>query len=338
MIVERLNRQDNIIYYDLWRKIPCEDLRCSAVKNYLIEDLIKHNIAVGDVKNFRWVVDLQPEGIDSTDIEPFYQALLELGVPSNQFRVIFSCVQDTTVLSYPAISLPDRLIYQGYWYHNLISQNVAWSALPMTYQLVCLMRRPSLDRAHIARRLLRTFKKTDLMLTLGTNGTPAGYLESIIAPHPWPIIGDDETVDNTTQHKIFHERFYCAPVNLVVESSSQIEPNTWNSIFITEKTFKVFAWHQFPLWYAVPGLVAEVRKLGFDVFDDLFDNHCYDTVDNPWARMTQVIQLARKISPSGKDLRQKYWQRLVANAERIEQLHTSASKAHREKFEKLINQ
>ena len=126
-------------------------------------------------------------------------------------------------------------------------------------------------------------------------------------------------------------------MNLVVESSSQTDPNVWRSIFITEKTFKALAWHQFPLWYAVPGLVEQVRKMGFDVFDDLFDGHRYDDIQDPWVRMTQEVLLAKEFCDQDLiRLRQQHWDRLVKNAYKIREIHTTAISQHTEKLEQLI--
>ena len=108
-----------------------------------------------------------------------------------------------------------------------------------------------------------------------------------------------------------------------MESSNEIDENIWRSIFITEKSYKALAWYQFPIWYAVPGLVEKLREQGFDLFDDIID-HGYDQEQDPWTRMTKVVEeIAQLVSKDTKALRTPYWQRLESNAAPVEQIHTN---------------
>lgn len=199
------------------------------------------------------------------------------------------------------------------------------------------MRRPSISRANLAKRLLSKFRPNELIMTFGTNGVePSEDIKRLIWPQPYPMIVDRPMADQVFQHRIDHDFFYRAPVNLVVESSSQIDPNVWRSIFITEKTFKAMAWYQFPVWYAVPGLVNEVRRMGFDVFDDVFDGHKYDEISDPWVRMTQVIQLIHRVSQTDMALlRQQHWNRLESNAQLIDYIHATAVVKHTQVLEEF---
>lgn len=339
-MMPRLRRHDrgDIVFYDIWRNFPAQDLRDGGFRSIIADDLDSNKISQDQVKNFRWIFDLKPEGISAADLAGVFEWFRELGLDTNQFRVAFSCVEDTTILPYPAICLPDRLIYNGNWWMHLDHYHINWSSLPITHKLVCLMRRPSISRGTLAKRLLGKFRLEDLIMTFGTNGSDTSEeIKRMIWPQPYPMIVDRPMADYVFQHRIDHDFFYRAPVNLVVESSSQTDPNVWRSIFITEKTFKALAWHQFPIWYAVPGLVSEVRKMGFDVFDDLFDNHSYDHIQDPWVRMTQVILLARKICDQDLiALRKQHWYRLVKNAEKIREIHTTAISNHTAQLENLI--
>ena len=341
-MTQRLRRHatENIIFYDLWQDILADSLRNGDFKNTITQDLAAANISLAQVKNFCWMFDFKPEGISADDIVEVYQWFIKLGIAPEQFRVAFSCVENVNQLPYPAICLPDRLIYNGNWWTHLDRCQTDWHALPMTHQAVCLMRRPSVSRGMLAKRLLSKFSMADLIMTFGTNGSDTSPdIKRLIAPHSYPMIVDCPIADHVAQHRIDHDWFYRAPVNLIAESSSQTDPNTWRSIFITEKTFKALAWHQFPIWYAVPGLVQAVRNLGFDVFDDLLDNHSYDTVEDPWIRMTQVVMLTRRFCDANtKSLRKQHWQRLVRNAEIIREIHTTAISRHTQMLEQLINE
>lgn len=339
-MMSRLRKHDrgDIVFYDIWRNFPSQDLRSDGFQSLITQDLDLAGISLAQVKDFRWIFDLKPEGISADDMQRVYEWFLSLGVDSSQFRVAFSCVEDIQRLPYPAICLPDRLIYNGNWWMHLRHYHIDWSNLPITHKLVCLMRRPSMGRGTLAKRLLSKFKLDELMMTFGTNGEDCDEsVKRLVWPQPFPMIVDRPMADQVFQHRIDHDFFYRAPANLVVESSSQTDPNTWRSIFITEKTFKALAWHQFPLWYAVPGLVNAVRKMGFDVFDDLFDNHSYDSISDPWVRMTQVVMLSRRFCDQDLlALRKQHWSRLVKNAEMIREIHTTAISQHTEALDHLI--
>jgi hypothetical protein len=336
--MHRARLQDNFIFYDAWRNLSSETLRSTEIDQAVINDLNEIGLTVNDIGKYTWIIDLKPEGIDQTDIQHLFLFLTAQGLAPTQFRVCFSSVVDVLELPYPAICLPDRLIYNGNWFMHLEHYHVNWANLEITHKLVCLMRRPSIGRGNLAKRLLSKFQRNDLIMTFGTNGVnPSDDIKQLIWPHPYPMIVDRPMADQVFQHRIDHDLFYRAPVNLVVESSSQIDPNTWRSIFITEKTFKALAWHQFPLWYAVPGLVEEVRRMGFDVFDDIFHAHAYDQIQDPWARMTQVILLAKQVcSLDLVKLRKQHWHRLQNNAELIKEIHTTAISQHTEKLDELI--
>jgi hypothetical protein len=336
--MHRARLQDNFIFYDAWRNLPSDILRSTNIGSTVVEDLNEIGLTIDDIKNYTWIVDLKPEGIDHNDINHLFLFLTEQGLLPSQFRVAFSCVVDVSALPYPAICLPDRLIYNGNWFMHLEHYHVDWANLEITHKLVCLMRRPSLGRGTLAKRLLSKFQLNELIMTFGTNGVePSNDIKQLIWPQPYPMIVDRPMADQVFQHRIDHDFFYRAPVNLVVESSSQTDPNTWRSIFVTEKTLKSMAWYQFPIWYAVPGLVDQVRHMGFDVFDDVFDNHEYDKIQDPWVRMTQVVMLARQVCNLDLTaLRKQHWQRLEKNAELIKQIHTTGISKHTEQLNRLM--
>lgn len=337
--MHRARLQDNLLWYDAWRNLPTEILRTTEIGPTVIQDLESIGLRAEDIKKYTWIVDLKPEGIDQFDINHLFLFLSEQGLPANQFRVAFSAVVDTDALPYPAVCLPDRLIHNGNWFMHLEHYKINWAEIDITAKLVCLMRRPSISRGNLAKRLLSKFRRDELIITFGTNGVePSADIKQLIWPHPYPLIVDRPMADQVFQHRIDHDFFYRAPVNLVVESSSQTDPNTWRSVFITEKTFKALAWHQFPIWYAVPGLVAQVRSMGFDVFDDLFQNHEYDQIEDPWVRMTKVVGLVRQVcNLDTQTLRKEFWSRLQNNAHMIKEIHTTAISKHSEKLDELIH-
>lgn len=334
----RIAFHEGVLWYSAWLDINSGILRSLDISNTVINDLSNDNININNIAKYRWFIDLKPEGINAEDLKYLYEFLIYNGLPSNNFRVAFSCVEDVEKLPYPAITIPNRLIHNGNWLENLQAQHINWHSLPMTHKFVCLMRRPSIGRAHLTKRLYSNFNREDIILTFGTSGSRTSIeIENIVKPHSVPIVVDQPGVDRITQHRLDHDLFYRAPINVVVESSSQLDPGVWRSIFVTEKTFKALAWYQFPIWYAVPGLVAEVRRQGYDVFDDVFENHYYDDIQDPWVRMTQVVLLLRRVLLQDmNELRMKHWNRLENNASQVAIIHHETKLTHGNMINELL--
>lgn len=323
----RLHIKNNIINYHIWEHMPHTALGDGTIVEYLREDLQKANLLIQDIKDYCWIVDTGPEGINAEDIEPFRKFLVKHGV--TKFGANFTTYTNTEDLSYPAICLPDRLIVNGDWLPNLHKQNVDWANIPMTHKLVCPMRRGSWSRASLAKCLFAILKPEEMVISLGTNGDYASEeKKALILPHSWPLVVDLHTADTQMQHAFTHLKFYTAPLKIVVESSSDIDENSWTGQFITEKTYKALSWYQLPIWYAVPGLVARIREQGFDVFDDVID-HSYDNVHDGWERMEKMLlELQRLLKLDTVQLRQNLWNRFENNAKLVQDLLKNSYKHH----------
>ena len=142
----------------------------------------------------------------------------------------------------------------------------------------------------------------------------------MMSPHPYPIsIEDGEEYISELQGQTGTDyNFFNNAVNIICETMEE----DWQQINLSEKTFKPFAWHQLPIWHASPGTVAEVRKLGFDVFDDIFD-HSYDSMTEYDTKrefiLNQVKMFKNKYDTYDtlSALRQELLPRLRANNERV---------------------
>ena len=83
---------------------------------------------------------------------------------------------------------------------------------------------------------------------------------------------------------------YC---NIVTETLFE---DVWNSIHITEKTFRPFYFYLFPIFVATHNHVNVLReKFGFDLFDDMVD-HSYDNEPNQIKRLKMIINEIIRIS------------------------------------------
>jgi hypothetical protein len=88
---------------------------------------------------------------------------------------------------------------------------------------------------------------------------------------PYKTIGGFDTKNKFTSAVNLIKDSY---VNLISESDFSDDTI---GFFITEKTIKPFIYSQIPLILAKPGMVAHLKKYGFDMFDDIIDNS-YDTI------------------------------------------------------------
>jgi hypothetical protein len=176
-------------------------------------------------------------------------------------------------------------------------------------------------RLKFTKELLDTFDKSQYILSCGSqpnkwlNELP--NLKEAIHPYKLPILIDGIIDTGTKQHYHQDNSFFKCMVNVITETSSQTDDDSWREIFLTEKTFKAFAYRQLPIWFAVPNTVNEVRKLGFDVFDDIID-HSYDIIDNEDTRRNVVITELKKFCityPPNElnNLRTKLWERISNN-------------------------
>lgn len=95
--------------------------------------------------------------------------------------------------------------------------------------------------------------------------------------------------------------------------------NRTSNIFVTEKTMKAFAYYQIPIFLASKGYVAEIRKLGFDLFDDII-NHTYDDIKDPCQRLVAVAdEVNRIVNIDISDNKLK--DRLINNHNKIKELY-----------------
>ena len=193
------------------------------------------------------------------------------------------------------VSLPARMVNHCGFLDHVRNQKIDWNGLDRTHILLCLMRRPTATRSQICKYILNTFNPEDYVLSYGS-AIPSSYFDDI-ANVDLPILLDGNTNNGDAYHLMSDPRAFECLVNLVAETSDQIYNNAdvgYASQFITEKTFKAFAWHQLPVWVAVPGTVQRVRELGFDVFDDWVD-HSYDLIDDYDVRISQCLNAAKDL-------------------------------------------
>ena len=268
--------------------------RNTDVELQLNRDLQDSGLTLTDLQANKLVVDFRCEGQCNNSAHDLIEFLIQL--PVKDLLVVFNTSVDVTALPYRAVSMPNWLVVLGQWLPLL--QSVPYNSV-LDHKFLCLMRRPSPSRASIARWLIDN--NIDARFSFGSMCQPEvlGDYQHLFPDCNIPITIDGiiDRATNDIEHVQTNPVFHSCLFNLVVESSSQTDPGIWRSVFITEKTFKAFGLRQIPIWFAVPGLVSEVRKLGFDMFDDIVD-HNYDQVVDEQQRFAQIFDQIQRLNHS----------------------------------------
>jgi hypothetical protein len=225
----------------------------------------------------------------------------------------------------------DRLAMVNFcgFHDALLSENINWENIELDETpIIALCGRPTEYRAKFTKQLLDLFKDK-CRVSFGNSPhyplSPKRTLlyQSIMDPHEFPFKkGTDDKILNTIhlQHNPPGQQLYKSLVSIVHETNDYEQ----TGIFLTEKSFKVFAWHQIPIFVATPGHAQVVRELGFDMFDDIID-HSYDYAHPHVHQLKIFSQLSKFLAryPTVQDvreLRKTLWPRIVANHELVIQL------------------
>ena len=296
----------------------------STVQQTIITDLAENNLTINDLKNNVILLDFLAEGHDEKKIQPLIDYLSSI-VGINNIRVLFNAVIDTSTLNYQARSFVTHFTtWDGRFLNDGNQENIK-----LDKKFLCLARRPNFSRARFLNRLLDSIP--DVRASFGS-GFPheVDQYQSYFPNNTLPILADGDA--RYYAHNRATDIFRTCLFNIIVETSNQHDTNNWDSIFLTEKTFKCFDLYQIPIWFAVPGTVEQVRKLGFDLFDDIID-HSYDTIINEAERINSIVAqltiLNNKFSLEDcQSLRNTLYPRIKSNLAVLDALTSSYEKTH----------
>lgn len=287
-------------------------------------DLEASGLSLNHLKNSVLLLDFLAEGHDPKVIAPLIEYLVLL-VGIDRIRVLFNAVVDPDHLPYQARSFVTHFANQDGRFDNPGDQ----STVQLDKKFICLARRPSLGRAQFVSQLINTVP--DIRASFGS-GFPewSKEFQSYFPNCNLPILIDGDA--RHYAHNQASDIFRTCLFNIIIETSNQTDNNSWNSIFISEKTFKCFDLYQIPIWVAIPGTVAQVRQLGFDMFDDIVD-HGYDVVTDPAQRTNLIIEQVKKLNnyytlADCQTLRSSVWNRLQANYSKLDQLTEQYEEIH----------
>jgi hypothetical protein len=267
------------------------------------------------------IIDGTGEGEMSINIAKGIIKKLKLN--PNQVKIILNVDAKHVLDGYEVISDYTSGVCNWYhWYSKLESKNIDWENIDIHYHVLSLVHRPSLSRALYTKDILDLFGDRALV-SFGFNGGIDKSIKDILKPYKLPITIDVFGIgqeDNRFQpwtdtvHSPPGKKLFRCLMNVVLETNDPDNPE----IRITEKGFKAFAWHQLPIFVSGKGYVERMRKLGFDVFDDVLDGHSYNE-SHPGTYQLRVLSLLKKMYNKYptvddiKDLRKSLYPRLVYN-------------------------
>jgi len=284
------------------------------------EQQIEHDcersaISAQEFAQSKIVLSFLDEGFGPAEIQPLTDILSK--THPDRYMVLFNAQVDVDQLSYPARCFTAWLINRSEYKLDQLNYNFD---VALDRKFLCLLRRPTLNRARLAKFMLDHVGLDNARLSFGSGAQ--GGLEQYqdVVGCDLPLLVDGQLTDRVQEFDVSNTVFHRCLFNIAAETSSQTEAN-WRSVFLTEKTWKAMMQRQIPIWYGVPGLVQQVRVLGFDVFDDIV-NHGYDVIldehERHQAVFDQITQINQRLSLADcQAVRQQLRPRLEANFEQL---------------------
>ena len=281
----------------------------------IVDDCERSGISAEEFAHSKIILSFLDEGFGPAEIQPLTDILLQ--THTGRFMVLFNAHVDVDQLLYPARCFTAWLINRSEYKLDQLRYDFD---IDLDRKFLCLLRRPTLNRAHLARFFLDHIGLDIVRLSFGSGAQ--GGLEQYrdVVGVGLPLLVDGVLTDRVREFDISNTQFHSCLFNIAAETSSQSEAN-WRSVFLTEKTWKAIMQRQIPIWYGVPGLVEHVRLLGFDTFDDILDHH-YDAIQDETQRHQSVFDLIAQLNQQYslgdcQTLRQQLQPRLEANFEQL---------------------
>jgi hypothetical protein len=283
----------------------------------IVSDCERSGISTEEFAQSKIVLSFLDEGFGPVEIAPLTNILLHSHL--GRFMVLFNAHVDVDQLPYPARCFTAWLINRSEYRLDQLRYDFGPA---LDRKFLCLLRRPTLNRAQLARFFLDNIGLDTVRLSFGSGATGGLDQYRDVVGVDLPLLVDGVLTDRVQEFDISNTLFHSCLFNIVAETSSQSEAN-WRSVFLTEKTWKAIMQRQIPIWYGVPGLVEHVRELGFDTFDDILDHH-YDTILDEAQRHQSVFDLIRQLTDQYsladcQALRQQLRPRLETNFEQLQE-------------------
>jgi hypothetical protein len=282
----------------------------------MVKDCERSGISTEEFAQSKIVLSFLDEGFGPADIAPLTNILSQ--THPGQFMVLFNAHVAVDTLTYHARCCTTWLINRSEYHLDQLNHNFD---IQLDRKFLCLLRRPTPNRARLAGFFLNNIGLDTVRLSFGSGATGGLDQYCNVVGCDLPLLVDGVLTDRVQEFDVANPVFHSCLFNIAAETSSQSEAN-WRSVFLTEKTWKAIMQRQIPIWYGVPGLVKHVRELGFDTFDDILGGHQYDAILDETQRHQSVFALIRQLNDQYsladcQALRQQLQPRLAANFEQL---------------------
>lgn len=257
--------------------------------NQITSDCTRSGVSIEEFAQSKIILSFLDEGFGPAEIQPLVDILFQ--THPGRFMVLFNAHVAVDALPYRARCCTTWLINRSEYRLDQFDYDFN---IQLDRKFLCLLRRPTMNRAHLARFFLDNIGLDNVRLSFGS-GTKDGLDQyRDVVGCDLPLLVDGVLTDRVQEFDVSNTLFQSCLFNIAAETSSQTE-QAWRSVFLTEKTWKAMMQRQIPIWYGVPGLVQHVRSLGFDTFDDILDSHQYDTIQDEVQRHQSVFGLIRQL-------------------------------------------
>ena len=310
--------------------------RLKKLKNFIEKE-------IGDltIDKITFLIVFIGEGVTHNKSNDLVNLLIELGSNIDNIRILHSTKEE----------FPEHPKTVSFWeffiktpVYEIDENEPPLNRIPTKHAL-CLVRKIKKDRLLFFEKLIDYEwwnNKNILDLSFGVYNEELSkfdFLKPELA-RLLPIIFDDNDVTDEKQHINLTSDLTNQVINVVVETFIITNPKLEAEGFITEKSMKPFFYYQLPIWVAQKGIVKIIRDLGFDVFDDFFENHYYDDIEDGELRMKEVLELLdRKIKIPTKilpSIKKYYKERLIKNYEHLLYLDSINKKMFGDKLDELL--
>ena len=303
-------------------------------------DEVRGNV---DFKDITFLFSFLGEGVYHKSLVPLIKLLNGVGIIDDNIRVLYSTYYDR----------PSNLKTETFWEFfvklpvvDFKGENPFPETIP-TKHFLCLIRQFKPARFFFFHELIKKTwwnDKSVIDLSFGVFNDMTNHTKMLenISPEVrdlLPIVFDNEYVGNNDQHKIIDPEKINQLINVVVETFIGHGAPIEGRGFITEKSMKPFFYFQIPIWVAQKNTVKIIRELGFDVFDDFFENHYYDEIEKTEERIKEVVNLLDRILNRNINLdefKRSYKDRMMNNWNLLISLDNENKKTFSRKFRKLL--
>jgi hypothetical protein len=306
-----------------------------------LKEFIQNEIGELSFDKITFLITFIGEGITINKSTDLVNLLIKLGSNIDNIRILYSTKEEFS-------DNPKTVSFWEFFIkipvYQIETDKNSLETIPIKHAL-CLVRKIKKDRVLFFEELIKYDwwnDKTKLDLSFGVYGEDLNQFDFLGSETKLllPIIFDDNNVTDEKQHKHLSNDLTNQLMNVVVETFIITNPKLEAEGFITEKSMKPFFYYQLPIWVAQKGIVKIIRDLGFDVFDDFFENHYYDDIEDGELRMKEVLELLdRKIKIPTKilpSIKKHYKERLIKNYEHLLYLDSINKKMFGDKLDKLL--